>query len=117
MPRANHGPASKRRTKRVLKRAKGFVGGRGKLFRTAHETVMRAMYFAFRDRKAKKREMRSLFILRVNAGCRANGISYSKFISGLKKANVSLDRKVLSEIVLRDDSAFAKLVEIAKSAA
>jgi len=114
MPRAMNGVATRKRRKRVLKRAKGFVGGRSTLFRTANETVKRAMYFSYRDRKVKKRVMRGLFILRINAACRENGISYSRFISGLKKANVTLDRKMLSQICLRDDAAFTQLVEIAK---
>jgi len=116
MPKAAHGPATRRRRKRVFKRAKGFVGGRGRLFRTAKETVKRAMYFAYRDRKSKKRAMRGLWILRLNAACRENGISYSRFISGLKKAKVTLDRKVLTEIAVNDDSSFKKLVELAKKA-
>ena len=116
MPKAAHGPATRRRKKRVLKRAKGFVGGRGRLLRTAKETVKRAMYFAYRDRKQKKRAYRGLWILKINAACRENGISYSKFISGLKKAKVNLDRKNLSAIAVQDGAAFKKLVEVAKSA-
>ncbi|MBI4398711.1 MAG: 50S ribosomal protein L20 [Candidatus Omnitrophica bacterium] len=114
MPKAAHGPATRKRHKRVLKRAKGFTGGRGRLFRTAKETVKRAMYFAYRDRKAKKRAMRGLWILRLNAACRDNGISYSKFIAGLKKAQVSLNRKQLSEIAATDDASFKKLVELVR---
>ena len=117
MPKAAHGPASRRRRKRVFKRAKGFVGGRGKLFRTAKETVKRAMYFSYRDRKTKKRAFRGLWIIRLNAACRDNGISYSKFISGLKKAKISLDRKQLANVAVNDDASFKKLVELAKKAA
>lgn len=116
MPKAAHGPATRRRHKRVFKRAKGFVGGRRKLFRTAKETVKRAMYFAYRDRKAKKRLMRGLWILRLNAACREKGISYSRFISGLKKAKIQLDRKTLAALAVRDESAFNELVELAKKA-
>lgn len=114
MPRAAHGPATRRRRKRVLKRAKGFFQGRGRLFQTAKETVKRAMYFAYRDRRAKKRLARGLWIIRLNAACRANGISYSRFVSGLKKAKVSLNRKQLSELAVQDGATFKNLVDLAK---
>ncbi|MBI4970482.1 MAG: 50S ribosomal protein L20 [Candidatus Omnitrophica bacterium] len=117
MPRAAHGPASRRKRNRIFKRAKGFVGGRGKLLRTAKETVKRAMYFSYRDRKTKKRAFRGLWIIRLNAACRENGISYSKFISGLKKAKVNLDRKQLADVAVKDDASFKKLVELAKKSA
>ena len=116
MPKAAHGPATRRRRKRVLKRAKGFWGGRGRLFRTAKETVKRAMYFSYRDRKTKKRAARGLWIIRVNAACREKGISYSKFISGLKKAKITLNRKSLAELAVADEVAFGQLVDIAKKA-
>ncbi len=116
MPRSTNGPATKARRNRVLKRAKGFVGGRSTLFRTANETVKRAMYFSYRDRKVKKRDMRGLFIMRINAACRENEISYSRFVCGLKKANISLDRKMLSQICIKDEAAFTQLVELAKKA-
>ena len=113
MPRAINTPASRRRRKKVLKKAKGFFGGRRKLFRTANETVMRAMKFATRDRKQRKREFRALWNVRINAGCRQHGLTYSTFISGLKKANIKLDRKVLADLAVRDQAAFKKLVELA----
>ena len=113
MPRATNNPASRKRRKRVLKQAKGFYLGRQN-YRTAVETVMRAMAFATRDRKVRKREFRALWILRVNAACRMNAISYSRFIEGLKKANVELDRKSLAEIAVSDSATFSQLVTVAK---
>src|SRR3989338_2269534 len=106
MPRATNNPASRRRRKKILKKAKGFFQGRRKLYRQAKETVIRGMAFAFRDRKARKREFRSLWNIRINAACRENGISYSRFISGLKKGKVSLDRKSLAELALKEPQAF-----------
>ena len=114
MPRATRTPATRRRKKKFLKRAKGFWGGRHRLYRTARETVQRALAFATRDRKKKKRAFRNLWIIRINAACRKNGISYSKFIAGLKYANVSLSRKSLSEIAVRDAKVFKELVDLAK---
>lgn len=113
MPRSTNAPASRNRRKKVLKRAKGFVGGRRKLFRTANETVKRAMMYATRDRRVRKREFRSLWIVRTNAACRELGISYSKFIAGLKSAGILLDRKSLAEIAVRDPEAFKKIAEVA----
>lgn len=115
MPRSVNNPASRRRRKKVLKRAKGFWGGRRKLIRTAKETVMRAMAFATRDRKQRKRQFRRLWTTRINAACRLNGLSYSRLIAGLKKAKVALDRKSLAEIAVRDQEAFQKIAEIAKA--
>jgi large subunit ribosomal protein L20 len=115
MPRATNNPASRRRRKKVLKRAKGFVGGRRKLFRTAMETVERARRFATAHRRRKKREMRQLWTIRINAACREQGFTYSRFISGLKKNGVVLDRKLLSEIATNDQATFRKLVDIAQS--
>lgn len=117
MPRATNNPASRRRRKKILKKAKGFFQGRRKLYRQAKETVIRGMAFAFRDRKARKREFRSLWNIRINAACRENGISYSRFISGLKKGKVSLDRKSLAELALKEPQTFKRLVEVAKNAA
>lgn len=116
MPRATNNPASRRRRKKVLKRAKGFWGGRRKLFRTAHETVQRAMAFATRDRKQRKRQFRRLWTIRINAACRECGTTYSRFIAGLKKAQIQLDRKSLAELAVRDKDAFKKIVELTKSA-
>ncbi len=113
MPRATNNPASRKRRKKVLKRAKGFFSGRRKLFRTAHETVMRAEVFATRDRKQRKRHFRQLWTVRINAACRQFGISYSKFIAALKKANITVDRKVMADLAVRDLPAFKKLVEVA----
>ena len=115
MPRATNNPASRRRRKKVLKRAKGFFSGRRRLFRTAHETVMRAMVFATRDRKQRKRHFRRLWTIRINAACRMNGVTYSKFIAGLKRAKINLDRKALAEIAVKDAAGFKKLVQLASS--
>ena len=115
MPRAKGGPKTRQRRKKVLKKAKGYFGGRRKLFRTAKETVLRAGVFAYRDRRRKKRLARSLWIVRINAACRQVGVSYSVFMNGLKKAGIVLDRKVLAELAVNDPGAFAKLAEKAKS--
>jgi len=115
MPRARRGPATRRRKKKVLKRAKGFFIGRSKLYRTARETVTRALAFSTRDRKRKKGVYRRLWIVRINAACRKNEISYSRFISGLKRHKVTLNRKSLAEIAARDASAFKQLVTLVKS--
>ena len=117
MPRAKGGPKTRRRRKKILKQAKGFVGGRRKLYRTAAETVLRAGAFAYRHRKQKKRTRRALWIVRINAACREAGLSYSRFMAALKKAGVLLDRKVLAELAVSDPGAFAKLTETAKAQA
>jgi large subunit ribosomal protein L20 len=117
MPRAKGGAKTRQRRKKVLKKAKGSVGGRSRLYRTAKETVLRAGAFAYRDRKAKKRTIRRLWIARINAACREAGLTYSVFISALKKAGVLLDRKVLAEIAVRDPAGFTKLTETAKAQA
>lgn len=114
MPRAKGGAKTRRRRKKILKQAKGYVGGRRRLYRTASETVLRAGAFAYRDRKQKKRRARSLWIVRINAACRQAGVSYSVFMAGLKRAGVLLDRKVLAELAVKDPAAFAKLAETAK---
>ncbi|MFH1868076.1 MAG: 50S ribosomal protein L20 [Candidatus Omnitrophota bacterium] len=114
MSKVKHHVASRKRRKRVMKAAKGFVGGRSKLFRTAKETVIRAQAFSSKDRKLKKRTFRSLWIVRINAACKANGIKYSQFINGLKKAKVELDRKVLAELAVSNKTAFKKLVDLVK---
>ena len=115
MPRSTNTPASKKRRKRLFKRAKGFVGGRRKLFRTAHETVQRAMDYATRDRKQRKREFRRLWNVRINAACRLAGTTYSRLINALKKVDVRLNRKSLAELAIRDGEAFKKLVaEVSK---
>jgi len=115
MPRAKGGPRKARRRKKVLKQAKGYVGGRRRLFRTAKETVLRAGVFAYRDRRQKKRRFRSLWIIRINAAARSLGLSYSSLMNGLKKAGVALDRKILAELATKDPAAFAKLADAAKA--
>ena len=115
MPRAKGGPKTRRRRKKILKKAKGYFGGRRKLYKTAAETVLRAGAFAYRGRKQKKRLQRSLWIVRINAACRQVGLSYSTFMSALRKAGVNLDRKVLAELAVTDPPAFAKLTETAKA--
>ena len=114
MARIKGGMTAKRKHKKVLKLAKGFRGSRSKQYRVAKQSVMRALTESYRGRKEKKRQFRELFITRINAACRLNDISYSKFISGLKKANITLNRKVLSELAVSDSAAFSKLVEKAK---
>jgi large subunit ribosomal protein L20 len=117
MPRAKGGAKTRQRRKKVLKKAKGYVGGRSRLYRPAAETVLRAGAFAYRDRKAKKRLSRRLWIARINAACREAGLTYSVFISALKKAGVLLDRKILAEMAVRDPAGFSKLAETAKAQA
>lgn len=114
MPRVTNTPASRKRRKKWLHRAKGFFGGRRKLYRTARETVQRALRFATVHRRLRKRQFRRLWTTRINAACRLNGISYSRFIAGLKKAKVGLDRKSLADLAVRDGAAFKKLVALAK---
>ena len=114
MVRVTNSPARRKRRKKILKLAKGYRGARSKLYKTAKETVMRAMRYAYRDRKQRKRQFRSLWIIRINAAANINGLSYSKFISGLMKAGVTLDRKVLADIAVRDEAGFAELARLAK---
>ncbi len=114
MPRVTNVPATRRRRKKWLHRAKGFFGGRRKLYRTARETVQRGLRFATAHRRRKKRDFRRLWTLRINAACRIEGISYSRFIAGLKRAKVGLDRKSLADLAVRDGGAFKKLVGLAK---
>lgn len=114
--RVKRGVASHKRHKKYLDRAKGFRGGRSLLYRTAREAVERAQAYSYRDRKTKKREFRKLWILRINAGARENGLSYSRFMDGLTKAGIALDRKVLADMAVRYKDDFAQLVETAKSA-
>jgi len=115
MPRAKGGPKTRQRRKKVLKKAKGYFGGRRKLYRTAKETVLRAGAFAYRDRKQKKRRARALWIIRLNAACRQAGLSYSVFMAGLKRAGIGLDRKILADLAVKDPTGFAKLAETAKA--
>lgn len=111
--RVKRGFKSRRRRKKVLKLARGFRGGRSKLFRTATDALDKSLMYAYRDRKARKREFRRLWIARINAGTRMNNLSYSKFINGLKRANVELDRKVLAELAISDPSGFSRIVNLA----
>lgn len=113
MPRAKNNVAAHRRHKKVLQRAKGNFSGRSRLYRTAIETVHRGMRYAYRDRRARKREFRALWIIRISAAAQLCGTNYSKFIDGLKKAGVTLDRKALADIAARDMATFANLVNIA----
>ena len=114
MPRATNVPYTRRRRKKWLNRAKGFFSGRRKLYRTARETVQRGLRFATVHRRRKKRDFRRLWTLRINAACRAEGISYSRFIAGLKRAKVALNRKSLADLAVKDRLAFNKLVSVAK---
>ena len=114
MPRAKNSVASRRRRKKVLKAARGQFGGRHKLYRTAQESVNKGMLYAYRDRKVRKREIRGLWIVRINAGARLHGLSYSRMMDGLKKAGITLDRKVLADLAVSDDKAFSTLAERAK---
>ncbi|MEW5759091.1 MAG: 50S ribosomal protein L20 [Candidatus Omnitrophota bacterium] len=115
MVRVKTNVARKKRIKRVLKRAKGAWGDRSKRYRHALDTLAKGMVYAYRDRKAKKRQFRSLWVVRINAACREHGVTYSKLISALKQNKINLDRKSLAELAVRDSAAFNKLVEIAKS--
>lgn len=116
MPRTRNSPASRRRRKKMLDSAKGFWGNRSRLYRYAKDAVEHGLQYAYRDRRKKKTTMRQLWIVRINAACRNNDISYSRFISGLKAAGIELDRKSLSELAIHDDAAFKALVEKARSA-
>lgn len=113
MSRIKRGVITKHRHKRLLKRTKGFWGQRGNVFKRAKETLMRAMRFAYIGRRLKKRDYRALFIARVNAGCRVNGLSYSSFMHGLKTLNVTLNRKMLSQLAIYEPEAFAQLAKMA----
>lgn len=115
MTRVTNAPAAKKRRDKYLKAAKGFRGPRKNTYRLARESVERAMAFSYRDRKVKKRDIRSLWIVRIGAAAKANGISYSRLIDGLNKANIAIDRKILAEFAVNNDAVFTKLAEIAKS--
>jgi len=116
MARVTNAAASRRRRKKVLKYAKGYFGNKSKLFRYAKEAVQHAWQYAYRDRKKKKSDMRGLWIVRLNAACRNAGISYSRFIEGLKAAKIELDRKILSDIAIRDEAGFNALIGHARDA-
>lgn len=116
MPRVKRAVHSQKKRRKILKEAKGFRGGRGRLLRTAKETIARALRYAYRDRRTKKREIRSLWIVRVNAAARENGLSYSQFLFGLKKAGVEVDRKILADLAVNDAEGFRALADAAKAA-
>ena len=116
MARVRNGVVTKQRHKKVLKEAKGYFGSKHRLYKSAKEQLMHAGVYAFRDRRQKKRDFRKLWIVRINAACRENEISYSRFIEGLNKAGVEINRKMLSEIAINDKEAFANLVKVAKEA-
>lgn len=114
MARVKRGITTNRRHKKILKQAKGYFGAKSKLFRPANQAVMKSLSYAYIGRKQRKRDFRKLWIARINAATRMNGMSYSRFINGLKKANVEINRKMLSELAIHDPEAFAELVKIAK---
>ncbi|MEO1937785.1 MAG: 50S ribosomal protein L20 [Sulfurimonas sp.] len=116
MPRVKTGVVRRRRHKKILKLAKGFYSGRRKHFRKAKEQIERSLVYAFRDRKQKKREFRKLWIIRINAACRLNGMNYSTFMNGLKKSGIELDRKILADMAMNDAAAFTAVVDAAKAA-
>jgi large subunit ribosomal protein L20 len=116
MPRVKRGVVARRRHKKVLKQAKGYYGARSRVYRVAKQAVIKAGQYAYRDRRQRKRQFRALWIARINAGARINGMSYSRLIAGLKKANVEIDRKVLADLAMNEKNAFAAVVEVAKAA-
>jgi len=116
MPRARNAVATKKRRKKVLKKAKGYFGNKSRLYRYAKDAVERAEQFAYRDRRKKKSDFRKLWIVRINAACRAEGMRYSQFINGLTKAGIQLNRKALSELAIHEPEAFKELVGKAKTA-
>jgi large subunit ribosomal protein L20 len=116
MPRATNSPASRARRKKVLEKAKGFRGRRSKLFRYAKNAVMKAETWAYRDRKTRKRNFRMLWQQRINAAARANGLTYSRFMEGVKAAGIALDRKILADLAVSDEAAFKAIFEQAKAA-
>lgn len=115
MPRTRNSPASRSRRRKVLKMASGYYGGKSRLFRTANEAVMRSLRFSYRDRRTRKRQFRRLWITRINAAARLNGLSYNRFMDGLNKASIEVDRKMLAELAVNDSQVFSQLVEVAKA--
>lgn len=116
MTRVKRGVVARRRHKKVLKQAKGYYGARSRVFRVAKQAVIKAGQYAYRDRRNRKRQFRALWIQRINAGARINGMSYSRFIGGLKKAGIEIDRKVLADLAVHEKATFAAIVEKAKAA-
>ena len=115
MSRTRNSPASRNRRRKIIKEAKGYYGAKSRLYRTANEAVIRSLRFSYRDRKTKKRQFRRLWITRINAAARLSGLSYSKFIDGLHRAEVEVDRKMLAELAVNDLKVFGQLAEIAKA--
>ena len=116
MPRVKRAVSAKKKRRTVLNSAKGYYGNKSRSYRAAKEQTQHSLQYVYRDRRNKKREIRRLWIARINAGARINGLSYSVFMNGLKKAGITLDRKILSDMAIHDAAAFAKLVELAKAA-
>jgi len=116
MGRVKRGVTAKARHKKILKMAKGYYGARSRVFRVAKQAVIKALQYAYRDRRQRKRQFRALWIARINAAARQHGLSYSRFMNGLKKANITLDRKVLADLAVRDKVGFAKLAKQASAA-
>lgn len=114
MPRVKNTVSTRKRRKKILKLAKGYYGSKSKLFRVANQQVMKSLAYAYRDRKARKRDFRKLWITRINAAARNNGLSYSKFMGGLKKAGVEINRKMLADLAVNDPQAFSRLAEVAR---
>ena len=117
MTKVKHSAATRKRKKKVLKQAKGFWGDRSKQFQQARRALMHALVYSYRDRKNRKREFRQLWIARINAACRAEGLTYSKFIAGLKKSEIALDRKMLAELAVKETAVIKKLLEVIKQKA
>jgi large subunit ribosomal protein L20 len=116
MTRVKRGVMVRKRHNKVMDQAKGYRGSRSRQYKAAHESVMKALSYAYRDRRVRKREMRRLWIQRINAGARQNGMSYSTFVNGLKMAGIDLDRKILADMAVRDPAAFSQVVEQARAA-
>lgn len=114
MPRATSGPVTRHRRKKIIKQAKGYRGAKSKLYKKAKETLERALKYAYRDRRVRKREFRKLWIIRINAAVRADGLTYSRFIAGLKKADINIDRKILSELAINNPGSFKAITEKVK---
>ncbi len=115
MPRVKSSVSSRKRRKKILKLAKGYRGAKSKLFRVANQQVMKSLVYAYRDRRVRKRDFRKLWITRINAAARMNGISYSRLMNGLRLAGVEINRKILADMAVNDSKAFGKMVEVAKS--
>ncbi len=115
MPRVKRGVAARKRRNRILSQAKGYYGARSRLLKTAREAVEKGWKYAYRDRKQRKRQFRALWITRINAGAREHGLSYSRFVHGLERASVEVDRKILAQLAVSDPKAFGELAELAKS--